>query len=104
MGKIRDQGLCFLDNVTYINIYHHFPICNGNQAANLRGFCASVNPRLEGGLPNFMDGIPDFMKKLNIFVSETAISLWQYCSHKVIHCLHCCSTCVAVYVRESRPS
>ena len=34
-----------------------------NQAANLKGFRASVNPRFEAGILEFMDGIPDFMEK-----------------------------------------
>ena len=29
---------------------------------NLRGFHASVNPRFEGGILDFMDGISDFME------------------------------------------
>ena len=32
------------------------------QAANLRGFHASVNPRFKGGILDFMAGIPDFME------------------------------------------
>ena len=32
------------------------------QAANLRGFRASMNPRFEVGILDFMDGIPDFKK------------------------------------------
>ena len=34
---------------------------------NLRGFRASVNPRFEGGIVDFMDGIPDFMDTFNTF-------------------------------------
>ena len=37
------------------------------QAANLRGFRASVNPRFEAGIPDFMDGISEFMEKFNTF-------------------------------------
>ena len=44
------------------------------QATNLRGFCASMNPKFEGGIPDFMDGIsnftdgtPDFMENFNTF-------------------------------------
>ena len=33
--------------------------------SNLEGFCASMNPRFEGGILDFMDGIPDFMKNFN---------------------------------------
>ena len=36
------------------------------QTANLRGFRASVNPRFEVGIPDFMNGILDFMKKNSI--------------------------------------
>ena len=32
---------------------------NYNQAANLKGFLASMNPRFHGGIPDFMDGILD---------------------------------------------
>ena len=38
-------------------VYH---LANQNQDANLKGFCASVNPRFEGK-------IPDFKGKFNIF-------------------------------------
>ena len=31
------------------------------QAANIRGFRASMKPRFEGGIPDFIDGIPNFM-------------------------------------------
>ena len=30
------------------------------QAANLRGFCASVNPRFEGGILDFMENLNKF--------------------------------------------
>ena len=34
------------------------------QAVNLRGFCASMNPRFKGGIPDFMGGIQSFMDNL----------------------------------------
>ena len=37
------------------------------QAANLREFHSSVNPRFEAGILDFMDGIPDFMENFNTF-------------------------------------
>ena len=40
--------------------FHH-------QAANLRGFRASMNPRFEGRISDFMNGIPDFMDNFNAF-------------------------------------
>ena len=40
------------------------------QAANLRGFHASVNPRFEAGIPDFMDGIPDFMDGIPDFMEK----------------------------------
>ena len=42
-------------------------ICNILQAPNLKGFCASVNPRFEGRIPEFTDEIPDFMENFNTF-------------------------------------
>ena len=36
------------------------------QAANLREFRASVNPRFEAGLPDFMNGILDFSIHFNV--------------------------------------
>ena len=39
--------------------YHHIP------AVNLRGSCASMNPRF--GILDFMDRISDFMENLNTF-------------------------------------
>ena len=35
------------------------------QAANLRGFRASVNPRFEAGIPDFMNGILNFSIHFN---------------------------------------
>ena len=35
------------------------------QAANLRGFRASVSFRLEGGILHFIDGISDFRENFN---------------------------------------
>ena len=41
------------------------------RAVNLKGCCASVNPRfklkLKGGFPDLLDRIPDFVGKLNAF-------------------------------------
>ena len=37
------------------------------QAANLKGFRASMNPRFEGGIPNFMDRIPAFIDNFMTF-------------------------------------
>ena len=39
----------------------------GEQAMDLRGFRASVNPRFQGGIQDFMDGIQDFMDNFNTF-------------------------------------
>ena len=39
----------------------------GEQAMDLRGFRASVNPRFQGGIPDFMDGIQGFMDNFNTF-------------------------------------
>ena len=36
------------------------------QAANLRGFRASVNPRFEDGIPDFMNGILNFSIHFNV--------------------------------------
>ena len=36
------------------------------QAANLRGFRASVNPRFEAGIPDFMNGILNFPIHFNV--------------------------------------
>ena len=36
------------------------------QAANLRGFRASVNPRFEAGIPDFMNGILNFSIHFNV--------------------------------------
>ena len=41
--------------------------CDLPRAVNLREFCASVNPRFEAGIPDFMDGILDFMENFNTF-------------------------------------
>ena len=66
---------------------------NTHQAANLRGFRASVNPRFEAGIPDFMNGILDFsihfnvvhrkvdwrnpkMKSLNSMPAHTIIYVW----------------------------
>ena len=54
------------------------------QAANLREFCAFVNPRFEGGIPDFMDGILDFMENFNNnnnnnFQAEILISIFNAC-------------------------
>ena len=48
------------------------------QAANLREFCAFVNPRFEGGIPDFMDGILDFMENFNKFYCGTPV-------HRKVH-------------------
>ena len=37
-----------------------------NQVANLRGFRASVNPRFEAGIPDFMNGILNFSIHFNV--------------------------------------
>ena len=37
-----------------------------NQAANLRGFRASVTPRFEAGIPDFMNGILNFSIHFNV--------------------------------------
>ena len=42
-----------------------------SQAANLGGFRASMNPRFEGGILDFMDGIPDFIKNFNTLHCDT---------------------------------
>ena len=42
-------------------------LLNQQQAANLRGFRTSMNPRFEVGILDFMDGIPDFIEKFNTF-------------------------------------
>ena len=39
----------------------------GCQAVNLRGFRASMNPRFDGEILEFMDGIPNFMENFNTF-------------------------------------
>ena len=38
---------------------------NTDQAANLRGFLVSVNPRFKGRIQDFLDGIPDVMENFN---------------------------------------
>ena len=43
------------------------PLKMWRQAVNIKGFCASVKPKFEVWIPNFMDGIPDFMEKFNTF-------------------------------------
>ena len=40
-----------------------------NQAANLRGFHASMNHRFEGEIPDFIHRIPDFMDNFTTFQS-----------------------------------
>ena len=40
--------------------------CVFRQAANLGEFCASMNPRFEREILDFMEGIPDFIKKKNV--------------------------------------
>ena len=37
------------------------------QAVNLSGFRASMNPKFDGGILDFMDGIPNFMGDINTF-------------------------------------
>ena len=37
---------------------------------NLRGFCASVNAKFEGGISEFMDGISDFMDGTSDFMDK----------------------------------
>ena len=39
-----------------------------NQAANLRGFRASVHPKFEGRIPDIMDGIPILLKNSIFFI------------------------------------
>ena len=39
-----------------------------DQAANLKGFCASMNPRFEGGILDFIHGIPDLMERIPDFM------------------------------------
>ena len=36
-------------------------------SANLRGFRASMNPRFEVGILDFMERIPDYMENFNLF-------------------------------------
>ena len=45
-------------------------ICLQSQAANLKGFHASVNPRLEEGITDFMDIIPDFIDGIPGFTDK----------------------------------
>ena len=45
---------------------NHHVILNHKQAANLRGFRASVNPRFEAGIPDFMNGILNFSIHFNV--------------------------------------
>ena len=57
------------------NLYRHtgiypFPGADWRgeqQAVNLRGFRASVNPKFEGRIPDFMDGITHFMESFDTF-------------------------------------
>ena len=52
-----------------LNILFFPPVlrdCNQRQAANLRGFRASVNPRFEAGIPDFMNGILNFSIHFNV--------------------------------------
>ena len=39
-----------------------FDSLHDDQAANLGEFCASMNPRFEGAIPDFINGIPVFME------------------------------------------
>ena len=58
-------GLVFTSRLLYpVHRYSH----KRPQAANLRGFSASMNHRFEVGILDFMDGIPDFMGKFYILM------------------------------------
>ena len=46
---------------------HMFRISVSVRLRIIRGFRASVNPRFQAGIPDFMDGITDFMEKFNTF-------------------------------------
>ena len=48
-------------------MYSDSMLVDTSQAANLRGFRASINPRFEVGIPDYLDGIPDFMDNFNTF-------------------------------------
>ena len=50
------------------------------QAANLRCFRASVNPRFKAGIPDFMDGTPDFMDGIPDFMDGIP-DVWEYSIH-----------------------
>ena len=50
---------------------HQTSICTSftndqSQAVNLRGVCASINPRFEAGIPDFMNGIINFLIHFNV--------------------------------------
>ena len=55
------------DNLpTPVHLYVRFSFPLILQAANLRGFRASVNPRFEAGIPDFMNGILNFSIHFNV--------------------------------------
>ena len=49
-----------------VSILGHRQGENKQQAVNVRGFRASVNPRFEAGIPDFMNGILDFSIHFNV--------------------------------------
>ena len=51
------QGWLYNEDRLYYNIY---------QTANLREFRASVNPRFEAAIPDFMNGILNFLIHFNV--------------------------------------
>ena len=50
--------------LSYVRENVRFVVCI--QAANLRGFRASVNPRFEAGIPDFMNGILNLSIHFNV--------------------------------------
>ena len=54
--------------LSYVRENVRFVVCI--QAANLRGFRASVNPRFEAGIPDFMNGILNLSIHFNVVQSN----------------------------------
>ena len=55
------------------------------QAANLRGFRASVNPRFEAGIPDFMNGILNFSIHFNVVHKKVD---WRNPKMKSLNSMH----------------
>ena len=61
------------------------------QAADVKGSCASMNLRFEGGILDFINGIPDIMETFNTFLIcyKEKYTLAE-CMHAYVVCIHVC--------------